>query len=681
MHDHSLPPPPYSATDVSSNADGHNFECHTPTASQGDAASILARQDAARHDQEDVASLADSSIIYTPPYTPDSSCHLDAGVPVPSEDVSSSAAAYFESRPVHQASSGALLIYTLLLGDDLEPEDIPYPQPEDAWLQRELTKQDWATFINHLIPHHIDVTNRNVTDRNLKADLIDKKMQRLTLEHTSGESANLQRVPARLDQTQQPTVSKDAEPRSIDDILCEWNGNFFAPRRLRVNISIRPSKKARAMPGVSNHDSAENAYVPDGSHDTAPKRGFGWMRADKSGFHLGRNLLSADSNGFRLGRIARDIRCGPMVAESSRFPLGGNRGFDGSAPLDGNSQNHSRQDDGRPSELRDGLGGWGRHPAYGHESPSGRGPGAPDCQSKNRSRSSSISSTSSTSSSESDTSVGSLPDFDTLNDAQLPMAKHYISVWLKRPEQPITRGTVEQLKQEISGRAISVPFSDAERLKLRQDVKALMKTFRNAKRSQRSERRTIRRERKNQRRAAKRERRNQRRDAKRERRSEKREARTSRREAKREVKRQAKGKGRQMASTPAMSAVPSDRPIAYGSRGPPIDGSRVGWTSPVTSEAARVMSQADQLEAKAIRLQNEVRSMRRQAQEYSLDEKRRLIILEEADSTEREAGILIRESERMTAEAMQRNNNQTLLDRDAGRHGGQESGVINAPRD
>src|SRR5277367_1134049 len=187
--DHSPPPPPYSVTDLYSNSGSRSAQPN-PTLSTAtsnvDNASIPGRSIS----EYDAASSTGDPAIYTPPYTPDGdrSTHLDS-VPDSFDNVSShasavaaSASAYFESRPVLHFSTDTLLVHIINITKDTQPSDIPFPEPEKKWLERDVLPQDWETFVNYLIPHHTDASNHDVAERKLKAELIDERMQRLSLD-------------------------------------------------------------------------------------------------------------------------------------------------------------------------------------------------------------------------------------------------------------------------------------------------------------------------------------------------------------------------------------------------------------------------------------------------------------------------------------------------------------------
>jgi hypothetical protein len=108
-----LPPPPYSETD--SNAPSNIIL--TPATSIGDHSSLSG---SAHH------GLVDEDHELASPM---------------------SAEAYFDSRPVFTHPSGPPTIHTIRITSRTEPKDLPYPEPAEAFLAKDLTQQDWLTFV------------------------------------------------------------------------------------------------------------------------------------------------------------------------------------------------------------------------------------------------------------------------------------------------------------------------------------------------------------------------------------------------------------------------------------------------------------------------------------------------------------------------------------------------------
>ena len=209
-----LPPPPYSETDPGT-------AIVTPTTSNADNASPPLPS---------AASSADDSILFTPPYTPTESAHHSLGDDL--DRVSSSAAtAYFESRPAQTRAPAIPNVYAITITSTSEPKDIPYPEPAQEWLSKDVTEQDWATFVNYILPDHAATANNDVADRKLKAELIDERMHRLTLGPEDRSRTDLTQVDAQLQPLRQEISPISAEWLSrVDAMISEWNAGFFEPR-------------------------------------------------------------------------------------------------------------------------------------------------------------------------------------------------------------------------------------------------------------------------------------------------------------------------------------------------------------------------------------------------------------------------------------------------------------------
>jgi hypothetical protein len=253
---------------------------------------------------EFVKNGVDSEVL-TPPYTPLSrSLHQNS---LKSENgsghISSAAAAYFESRPVLPSldTDQVQCIHWLEITNTTRPEDLPYPQPHDQWLERDVLPQDWETFVNFLIPLHAATSNNDLADRKLKAELIDERMSRLTLDQDVRRYINPQQVEAQLD----PMRKIHSEYSGISDaetVVNDWNEGFFIPRGLKVELSQGEvaDDMRMPMPGswTDNMDEPTTSAAPCGGRRGGRGFGGGWVRADNTGFHLGRNLLSADNQGM-----------------------------------------------------------------------------------------------------------------------------------------------------------------------------------------------------------------------------------------------------------------------------------------------------------------------------------------------------------------------------------------------
>lgn len=713
--DHSAPPP-YSETDIYSNP---GTAIVTPTTSHADSASLPAPS---------AASSADDSVIFTPPYTPTDYAHQSLCDEL--DHISSSAAsAYFDSRPAHGRPGPIPHVHTLTITSTTEPKDIPYPEPAEDWRAKDVTEQDWATFVNYLLPDHAASANSVIADRKLKAKLIDERMHRLTLGRTDRSRTDMAQVDAQLEPLRQtPEAAERLGERltKIDATISEWNAGFFEPRGFQIRFiepEITVDSDIRTMPGAWVPDDAQMPERPfkrgfSFAGIEASSRGFrfGPIRADHDGFRIGKNGLVADPNGFRMGNM--------LVADNNGFRLGGPRGFiaDHNGLTLGGRVFGTRRDD---IERGFDRGRGDRRGHHGHHGHHGRGRshdfGRYGGRRGRSSSSSSSSSSSCSSSSDSDASVGSLPDYDHLKDQQLPIARQALVEWLNHPEQPINRETVRNIREEIKVAKKSNPRpSDQDVKNLRAEVKDLMKEFKEAQKAQKIFRRQVRKEKRAARRARKKE----------------------RRAAKKEERRQRKGKYREdqpapgsmpaanpgmanphmpaMPSMPAMPHMPTmpqcsgprtGFPVVgrgpFGRVWPPAGGSATappgmsamhgGWPftrglsshgfptmpgsmgtgmgigGPVPYSASVTHRQAQHIDEEAARQEAKAVELRAAATGRRVGEKEKLKKIDEAARLEEEAEKFRREAERLRAEASHLDGE---LARELGEDGEQATGVI-----
>lgn len=663
-------PPPYSETDVVySNTDSRSPLSPTPNLSR----STTLADDASQR----------SSIIYTPPYTPTDALQGDFNT--------SSARLYFESRPLlHRARSGTFS-HEITIKPDSKPDDLPY-LPEFA--DRDITTQDWATFVNYVIPHHIDVSNGLVANEKMKAEVLDERMRRLTLDAPRDMSA----LDAQLNNLQ-PSQLDLSNPQASDlaAIVDEWNAGFFDPRGVHIMASVLVPDPPVVLPeAVTEEEPRPRGWQADrscarpcfeaswggresrgrvwglhgpghrgaygrggrcggfgqnppgeffGPHD--PRRGF--FGTDNNGFHLGR-IMSAEKDSFRLG---------PMVADKSGFRIGN--------MLVANEEG-----------LK--VGGMyfknSRHPdtPQGNTSPVERGRTAArdDAEAaKNRQRSSSVSSASSDETTATEESEGSLPDAADLKASQLPLMKQSLLAWLDHPDQPVSKASIRNLKHDLKNAKSARKLEGQELVDLKAEIKALMKTFREIKKSRRALRKAMMKERRKERKEARAWRKEERRGAKAAR------------------KRERKGKGRQeppagprsepghvgfippipyppavprglpqMPHTPHWPRMPSVPRMPGSFPGAESDPRTHGMSrsaeelAEIQSNRARLEAEAAQILAGAQATHEHAEQMRKRAHEQQ-DEKMTLKLLDAARELDSEAEKLFEEADRLVAEAAQ----------------------------
>lgn len=139
---------------------------------------------------------------------------------------------------------------------------------EASFADRDITTQDWATFINFLLPAHMDATNSRVAEEKMKAELLDRRFSRLTVDsNISGRSmdaqteAGLAEVDAQLGllaprEKPQDHVGLDRRRVSLEKVTAEWNEGFFDPRGVHLDLILN-------FPEPSLADSDPSIVNPD----------------------------------------------------------------------------------------------------------------------------------------------------------------------------------------------------------------------------------------------------------------------------------------------------------------------------------------------------------------------------------------------------------------------------------
>jgi hypothetical protein len=547
------PPPPYSETDVFSNA-GSAPPILTPVSSNADSVFQTGRQNSEVDDASTTGSAIDTP-LYTPP---DGSIRVDSF----SEDLSSlhlsAAQAYFDSRPVLQRTSGSQIVHEITITSTSTPDDLPYPI---ALADKDITTQEWATFVNYIIPHHTDVSNGQVADQKIKAELLDHRMENLTVEDKERSQIDVSAMDAQLNVLQ--PLSPQAENRilEVEEIVNEWNIGFFVPRNVLIHTSVPEAVGLHAR-RVSTDISSQGTGEPESPNGRRHIYGFierfgmdsgrdhGRRSGRGRGRSFGRDDPSRDSDrgcgcggrGFSRGsrkevgsgdsrEAERDIgpesgnvgnnplAPGHRARPSNRFIRGDQNGVQIGSFLSSQKDSFrfgpmvadkkgirignmfSAGEDGVsfgsyniPSTkgLKNGM----QPPAY---NPAARGRDLNRVPTNVKARSHSSTSSSSSSSSSSSDSEGSIPDVDHVSPQALPALKQSLEDWLNHPDQPVSKSSIKALKKELrEGKASGVPIappSAAEIKALRIQIKSLCREYREAKRIRKKERRAAWRER------------------------------------------------------------------------------------------------------------------------------------------------------------------------------------------
>jgi hypothetical protein len=465
-----VPPPPYSETDIYS----HSHRSYNDRTGEQD-------------DQNSIApSSSTSNIIYTPPESP---------------TLPNSAQAYFESRPANRVPHSSISV-PLRIATDATPSDFPYP----GWArEHETSEQDWATFVNYLMPEHTSRANSHIVERKVR---VAEKEESSAAEHSITEAQ-----PGQLKVSPSASISR----RTLEAVVLEWNDGFFGPRGVTIlpflpgeareqgqNDRASPIDSANADQGHSQPGQSANRWWNPFALNNDGTLHFGSFRINRDGIYS--PSFEVDRNGVRWG------------------------GQNDANPVSGRGQHpHTYGPFGVPGHPGH-LGGPPFDPSSGGERERGRGRGRGDRHGRGlRDHScSSTSSSSSSSSSKSASSIGSLPDWDDLRDTQLDVAKQSVEAWLADPDKIVTREMVKDAKARIKAAKKvkpppSGPGGDAYRANIRREVRGLLQKFKDLKNRQKALKKATREQLRQQKRAARRERRERKREEKRGRRERRRE--------------------------------------------------------------------------------------------------------------------------------------------------------------
>ncbi|KAK5628687.1 hypothetical protein RRF57_004402 [Xylaria bambusicola] len=517
------PPPPYSETDI-----------HHAHGSRNNHLS------GADDDVSIAPSSSHSNIIDTPPESPHDAHFSFAGPNSDDHHTAGSAQDYFDSRPPSRLPHGPNLSVMVEFTPDAMPADFPYPN----WApDRDVSEQDWQTFLNYLLPGHAARTNSHIIDRKLRV--------------ASDAQSSASEAIARAQLTPlKSSTSASTSAQDIDTTLREWNNGFFQPRGVTIRRTPPRTRHGTWYPEPSQDESQQSrswwrnpfAFI-DGNNGSLR---LGPLHIEGDRVAVG-STFEADSNGVRWRRQPNGA---PLFEASPR----GVRWSGQPGPSIGHPFAHQY---GPWTGPFGGGRGRGRDRDHGHEP-----------RRRNHSRSS-ASSSSSSQSTDSDSSIGSLPSWDGLKDVQLPVTKQSIQVWLSHPDQPVTKDMVKKAEIEIeAAKNFSPPPHDPSwdkaRESLRREVKDLLQQFKVLKKQQKASKRKARKEHRQQKRALRQERRERKRAERHERRTHEHESRRSdrvTRRAERDAERHAR-RFRHHHTTPGPSVPHPPAPPSF----PPFSG-------------------------------------------------------------------------------------------------------------
>lgn len=181
-----------------------------------------------------------TSTSNSPPLTPTSTIHLPSYATTLSgrnyEPTFDSAASYFELRPPPVRTYGHVVSFRIAVNLNSHLFNIPFPQPEELWLERDVQLQDWMTFINFMIPPREAVQEINATKSKDRGNLCLNDINTGSNgEVFSGEHGKAAGTVGASWQGQ-PIVQQTNGMHNmrVDCVVREWNENFFLPRGLEI---------------------------------------------------------------------------------------------------------------------------------------------------------------------------------------------------------------------------------------------------------------------------------------------------------------------------------------------------------------------------------------------------------------------------------------------------------------
>ncbi|WKT44907.1 hypothetical protein QSH57_009760 [Fusarium oxysporum f. sp. vasinfectum] len=417
------PPPPYSETDIYSTSSQPPHSPHAGSVAGSGHGPAAPGDDTASR----MSSTSTTEPIFTPPLTPRTESNVNATTPTTHEiPLSPSVALYFETRPVPtSASQWEPQIHSIAVKPTSVPDDIPYP--ENWATSYDITAQDWATFVNFLLPDHDSVRNEAILGEKGKSE--DGSDIKSSIGDGSVKSERHTTDPNELRR-------KRAE---VEAIVQQWNSGFFAPRN--VMVRLQPEEQSHMPGGWETTFDDPPVQLPHQASPSSPReampqrRPSGWtgswggFQVDNDSVRWGDRFV-ADSNGLRIGNIVMDSRGIRMNGQ----PVGAPFGPGPSQPPPPNARNM---------------------PPFYAQTPS------------------------MASSSE---SIGSLPDYDDLKDQQLPVYIARLQQWTANPLEVRSKADVKQLKAELKASNTNGIAPNIDRKALKLQGKALSQQWKTLKR-------------------------------------------------------------------------------------------------------------------------------------------------------------------------------------------------------
>lgn len=231
--------------------------------------------------------------------------------------------AYFDSRPATAQIISPPTVHSIAITAATKPENLQYPEPIEDFLAKDVKPEDWSTFVNYLLPDYYSNANNDVADRKLKAELIDERMHRLTLDPNDVSRTDLDQVRAQLQPLRNESPRRCTTQTDVNAMIDVWNEGFFLPRGVKIRLVASELAVESELRGVQSSENGESSTMPGAwipyDHELpggtavgsrTPRRGwsFGGIRADSMKFKMG--PIEADNTGLRMGNML-------MYAQSS----------------------------------------------------------------------------------------------------------------------------------------------------------------------------------------------------------------------------------------------------------------------------------------------------------------------------------------------------------------------------
>ncbi|KAL8937194.1 MAG: hypothetical protein Q9211_003806 [Gyalolechia sp. 1 TL-2023] len=192
----------------------------------------------------------------------------------------SSAATYFRDRPSTNQYPSYVLTHTLPFSPNTARDDLSFPQPEDQYQSRDVSLNDWNTFLNYLLPVDLDpVREKSGLGRSRKKDAFRGRDR-------------------------------------IEAVLAEWHEGFFGPRGIQIEARFPAASRLETSPPPPFTSTVDVGHHPEAGHQRTPMSpqppmpsqspmSYGqstlqWARGNLVGTRLGSGplgrLLSGNSN-------------------------------------------------------------------------------------------------------------------------------------------------------------------------------------------------------------------------------------------------------------------------------------------------------------------------------------------------------------------------------------------------